>query len=298
MDKIPFMWYDIPQKGGDCCAHAGGIPDRIDRFSDSPCCLGSLPVYDDGCAGVADTEKAARLAALPLGGLLAASGPVYAHSQLRAGTLLHKLLRRPADVYLLGPVVLANRILEGLFRRMYGRRVSSVHVLPVPDPAPEQRTPVYSGGVFGCGSDLSPSAAPSAFRALVPLSAGGGLRPAPDGSVPFRPGSGYGNILNPASGDSTGISGPLLYAGAGDGGAGGGAGDPFGQAAGYCPESSGPAGCHCAAAALRAGPGGHPTGGAGFPSRLQEPAGGAVRAGGRGGAGPTARRSVGTGHGL
>ena len=99
------MWYDSPQKGGDRCAHAGGLPDRIRRFSDSPCRLGSLPVCDDGCAGVADTEKAARLAALPLGGLLATGGPVCAHPRPRAGPLLHKLLRRPADVYLLGQVV-------------------------------------------------------------------------------------------------------------------------------------------------------------------------------------------------
>jgi len=175
------MWYDTPQEGGARYVYAGGLPDLIYRFPDCPRRPGGLPVCDNGRAGVADAEKAAPPAALPASVHPAGGEPVRALPQSWCVPLLCGLLCHSGDVHPVGSVGVANRILEGLFRRVYGRRVSSVHVLPVPDPAPEQRTPVYSGDILGCGSDLSPPAAPSALRALVPLSAGGGLRPAPDG---------------------------------------------------------------------------------------------------------------------
>lgn len=249
---------------------SGGLSVSIYIFPDLPRRPGGLPVCDYGRAGPAGGEKAARPAALPAAGHPAGCGFVCVLSRLLCGPLLCVLLCHPADVHPVDSVGVADRVLVCLCRRVHGGHVPGGRVRPGPDTASGQRDPVHGVDrrLWRCGAGLRRAAAPAPLRALVPSSAGGQLRPAPHVPVLLWPGGGYGGILSFTGRDPAGISGSLLRACAGDGGAGGGAGHLPVPAAGRRPENGGPAGCHRPAAALRAGSGGHPPGGALLPARL------------------------------
>mgnify|MGYP001062760065 CR=1 FL=1 len=114
------------------------LEDYLTSFTGSLIPHTVLAVYLFVIMGTRGRRVLKKLPALLLSPLLAVLLAAGTSSQLRTVSLLHDHPRHPADVYLLGSVGVADRILACLFRCVHGRRVPDGHILPIPNLDPIQ----------------------------------------------------------------------------------------------------------------------------------------------------------------